>query len=44
MILLLCFSIIAGTLFCGLAKLLELIDRTYNDYKLMKTVEKKVKL
>lgn len=44
MIILLCFSIIAGTLLCGLASLLEWIDRTYNNYKLMKTVEKQMKL
>lgn len=44
MIILLCFSIIAGTLLCGLASLLEWIDRTYNDYKLLKTVERWMKL
>lgn len=40
MIIVLCLSIIAGTLLCGLAQLFEWIDRTYNDYKLLKTVER----
>ena len=40
MIIVLCLSIIAGTLLCGLAQLLEWIDRTYNDYKLLKTLER----
>lgn len=44
MILVLCLSIIAGTLLCGLASLLEWIDRTYNDYKMMKTLEGWMKL
>lgn len=44
MILVLCLSIIAGTLLVGLAQLLEWIDRTYNDYKLLKTVEGWMKL
>jgi hypothetical protein len=44
MIIVLCFSIIAATLLCGLAQLLEWIDRTYNDYKLLKTVKRWMKL
>ena len=44
MIIVLCLSIISGTLLCGFAQLLEWIDRTYNDYKMMKTVEKWMKL
>lgn len=44
MIIVLCFSIIAGTLLCGLAQLLEWIDRTYNDYKFIKTLERFMKL
>ena len=44
MIIVLCLSIIAGTLLCGIAQLLEWIDRTYNDYKLLKTVERWWKL
>lgn len=44
MIIVLCLSIIAGTLLCGLAQLLEWIDRTYNDYKLFKAVERWWKL
>ena len=44
MILVLCLSIIVGTLLCGLAQLLEWIDRTYNDYKMMKTLERLMKL
>ena len=44
MIVVLCLSIIAGTLLCGLAQLLEWIDRTYNDYKLLKMVERLMKL
>lgn len=44
MILVLCLSLIAGTLLCGLAQLFEWIDRTYNDYKLLKTVERWWKL
>lgn len=44
MIIVLCLSIIVGTLLCGLAQLLEWLDRTYNDYKLLKTVERWWKL
>ena len=44
MIVVLCFSIIAGTLLAGLAQLLEWVDRTYNDYKLLKTVGRWMKL
>ena len=44
MIVVLCFSIIACTLLCGLAQLLEWIDRTYNDYKLLKMLERLMKL
>ena len=44
MIIVLCLSIIVGTLLCGLAQLLEWIDRTYNDYNLIKTVERWMKL
>ena len=44
MIIVLCLSIIAGTLLCGLAQLLEWIDRTYNGYKLLKAVERWMKL
>lgn len=44
MIIVLCFSIIAGTLLCGLAQLLEWIDRTYNDNKMLKTLERWAKL
>lgn len=44
MIIVLCLSIIAGTLLVGLAQLLEWIDRTYNDYNLLKTVERWMKL
>ena len=44
MIIVLCLSIIVGTLLCGLAQLLEWIYRTYNDYKLIKTVERWMKL
>ena len=40
MIVVLCLSIIAGTLLCGFAQLLEWIDCTYIDYKLLKTVER----
>lgn len=40
MIIVLCLSIIAGTLLCGFAQLLEWIDRTYNDYKFLKTLER----
>jgi hypothetical protein len=39
MIVVLCLSIVAG-----LAQLLEWLDRTYNDYKLLKTVERWWKL
>lgn len=44
MIIVLCLSIVAGTLLVGLAQMLEWIDRTYNDYKLFKTVERWMKL
>lgn len=44
MIVVLCLSIVAGTLLVGLAQLLEWFDRTYNDYKLLKTVERWWKL
>lgn len=44
MIIVLCLSIIAGTLLVGLAQLLEWLDRTYNDYKLLKAVERWMKL
>lgn len=44
MIIVLCLSIVAGTLLCGFAQLLEWIDRTYNGYKLFKTVKKWMKL
>ena len=44
MIIVLCLSIIAGTLLVGLAQLLEWLDRTYNDYKLLKEVERWMKL
>lgn len=44
MIIVLCLSIIAGTLLCGLAQFLEWIDRRYNDYKLLNTVERWMKL
>lgn len=44
MIVVLCLSIIAGMLLCGLAQLLEWLDRTYNDYKLLKTLERFMKL
>lgn len=44
MIVVLCLSIVTGTLLVGLAQLLEWLDRTYNDYKLLKTVERWWKL
>lgn len=44
MIIVLGLSIIAGTLLCGFAQLLEWIDRTYNDYKLLKTLGRWMKL
>lgn len=44
MIIVLCLSIVAGTLLCGLAQLLEWFDRTYNDYKLLKSVGRWMKL
>lgn len=44
MIVVLCLSIVAGALLVGLAQLLEWLDRTYNDYKLLKTVERWWKL
>lgn len=44
MIVVLCLSIVGGTLLVGLAQLLEWIDRTYNDYKLLKTMERWWKL
>lgn len=44
MIIVLCLSTIAGTLLCGLAQLLEWVDRTYNEYKLLKMVERWMKL
>lgn len=44
MIIVLCLSIIAGTLLVGLAQLFEWLDRTYNDYKLVKTLERWMKL
>lgn len=44
MIVVLCLSIVVGTLLVGLAQLLEWLDRTYNDYKLLKTVERWWKL
>lgn len=44
MIVVLCLSIVAGTLLVGLAQLLEWLDRTYNGYKLLKTVERWWKL
>lgn len=44
MIIVLCLSIVAGTLLVGLAQLLEWIDRTYNDYKTLKTLERWMKL
>lgn len=40
MIVVLCLSIIAGTLLCGLAQLLEWIDRAYNDHKMLKALER----
>ena len=44
MILVLCLSIIVGTLLCGLAQLLEWIDRTYNNYKMFKALERLMRL
>lgn len=44
MTIVLCLSIIAGTLLVGLAQLLEWIDRTYNDYKTLKILERWMKL
>lgn len=44
MIVVLCLSIVAGTLLVGLAQLLEWIDRAYNDNKMLKTLERWMKL
>lgn len=44
MIVVLCLSIVAGTLLVGLAQLLEWLDRTYNDYKLFEKIERWMKL